>query len=346
MKSAISIVNALSEIISILKEYRKTSSKMFFVMDENTAETCFSLIKNQLDFEYLSFVLKPGEQTKSCSELLYLLEKLENYKADRDALIVNIGGGVITDLGGFAASVYKRGIAYINIPTSLIGQIDAAIGGKTGVNAFGIKNNIGSFYEAKKTIIYEGFLNTLPEELMFFSYAEVLKYALLSERSFFEEVTKNTVKDYSINSSHKKKSITKKQELCKKDFYDNNERKSLNLGHSFAHALEAYCVQENLKMHHGLAVGLGLMLSLYFSKKFLAFPKKDYDKAMFFLSDYLHYFPKQMEVLRLVELMKHDKKSKKGEFNFILLQKIGKVSIDYKISQKDLEYAIEKIYPC
>ncbi len=346
MKPAISIVNAPNDIISILKEYRKSSSKIFFIMDENTAEACFSLIQSDLDFEYHCFILKPGEETKSHTQLLFLLEEMEKNSADRDALIVNLGGGVISDLGGFAASIYKRGIAYINVPTSLIGQIDAAIGGKTGINAFGLKNNLGSFYEAEKTIIYNGFLNSLNGEVLFYSYAEVFKYALLSDKDFFNEMSETRAIEYQLLSEHHEKSINFKQELCQKDFFDKGERKILNLGHSFAHALEAYCVQEKIKMHHGLAVGLGLILSLYLSRELLAFPLKEYKKAMVFLSDYLDYYPRDIDATRIVELMKHDKKNTKGEFNFILLQEIGKAVIDYKISAEVIRNAIQKIYPC
>ncbi len=319
---------------------------MFFIMDENTAEACFSLIKPDLYFEYHCFVLKPGEETKSYTQLLFLLEEMEKNCADRDALIVNIGGGVISDLGGFAASIYKRGIAYINIPTSLIGQIDAAIGGKTGINAFGLKNNLGSFYEAEKTIIYNGFLNSLNREVLFYSYAEIFKYALLSDKDFFNQMTENKAIDYRIGTSHIQKSLMTKQELCRKDFYDRGERKSLNMGHSLAHALESYFLEEKKQIHHGLAVGLGLILSLYFSKKMLAFPKNDYDKAMFFLSDYLAYYPKNIEVLRLVEFMKRDKKNKNRNIRFVILKGVGQPVIDYEIRLEELKYAIEKTFPC
>ena len=284
--------------------------------------------------------LESGEASKAINISTYVWETLIENKADKNAVIINLGGGVVSDLGGFCASIYKRGIDFINIPTTLLAMADASIGGKTGINLSVLKNALGTFSQPKGVFINPDYLNTLPEQHYKNGLAEIFKIALICDKNFWNEL-KNTV-----TKSSKEllllKSVTLKNKIVLKDPFDNGNRKILNFGHTIGHAIESILLGTNNELLHGEAILIGMMVEshLSFQKKLLS--KKELQEVFSLLKKVFE--PQKINELNLtsiIELMKNDKKSQGNKFQFALIDKIGSCKFDVIISDSQIKKAID-----
>lgn len=335
------------------------SSKAAIVVDQNVQKLHLNKIVEafeNINLKPLIFTFPPGENTKNFDNLEKLLDQILESKLERNDILCSLGGGVIGDLTGFAASIARRSMPYIQIPTTLLSQIDSSIGGKTGINARQGKNLIGSFYQPKIVICDTDYLTTLPEREWRAGYAEMLKYALINQEDFFlflEQNYKNLKTEQTLLEKAIQISCLSKAKIVEKDEKEKGERALLNLGHTFGHAFEAFYNYNNHFIIHGEAVALGMMLAFEFSAflnlcndsdvlrvkqhlKKVGLPTK--------ISDFINPPQKAEDIFNL---MQQDKKTTKGEMNLILVHAIGKAFIAKNIDQKILmEFLRKKINAC
>ena len=269
---------------------------------------------------------------------------LQQGGATRHSLLLNLGGGMVTDLGGFAASTFKRGMAYINIPTTLLSQVDASVGGKTGINFGGLKNEIGVFNCARYVILNSVFLRTLDYENLLSGYAEMLKHGLLSSVEHWAELLRFdiTQPDYGTLQQLVVRSVAVKEDVVAQDPTEKGIRKALNLGHTAGHAIESLALQENRTVLHGYAVAWGLMMELYLSARKCGFPASRLHQMESYIKEHygkFHYDCKHYDML--YKLMQHDKKNQGGNINFTLLGGIGDIRIDQIASEPEIEEMLE-----
>lgn len=305
--------------------------KVFVLMDENTFKFCYPIVatNNFLeDAEHI--VISEGEENKHLQTVSYIWEELNKKGAKRNSLFINLGGGMVSDIGGFAASCFKRGMKVVNIPTTLLSQVDASAGGKTGFNFMGYKNEIGVFSMPEKVIVCPEFLKTLSRKEFISGFAEMLKHALIWDESYL-----NDLMAYDLNNIDYQKiaelvavSVKIKQEVVEKDPEEKNIRKSLNFGHTIGHAFESYALANNIELFHGEAVALGIIGELYLSVKLCSFPqKKLQDISAYIRKVYPSLETKDIEE-ELYSLMLHDKKNDAEGVNFTLLKDVGDFIID------------------
>ncbi len=323
---------------------QRSYSSIFVLMDENIMKHCYPLIQNESemlkDAEVL--VIDPGEEQKDLEIALQLWETLTEYEADRNSLLINIGGGMVSDLGGFVAATYKRGIDCINIPTSLLAMIDASIGGKTAINLKNLKNQVGLFVEPKAIFIQPSLLDTLNPRQWLSGYAEMLKHALIYDRDFWNELKEIKVLTRETIEPHIRRAIEIKKEIVEQDYLEQNLRKALNFGHTLGHAIESYSLENDRDfLLHGEAVAMGMLYASYLSVKKGILSEVDYSE----ISTVLRRFFKPYKVSddfidNLKSLLNQDKKKDVNGFNFTFVSAIGKSEIDQYCT---LESIIESI---
>lgn len=320
-ESSLAVVNDL-----IHRDYEKVSK--FILVDSNTFNHCFPLIVNHVPALKEAEILEvdSGEDSKSMEVVTQLCQALLDLGADRKSLLVNLGGGVITDLGGFVASVFKRGIDFINIPTSLLAQVDASVGGKVGVDLGEFKNQIGVFNHAKLVAIDSQFLKTLPNEQISSGFAEMFKHALIESKSHWDSLLNTS----SITDAHIFESVQIKYDIVKRDFKEDGDRKKLNFGHTVGHALEGMLLKKGVDILHGHAVAAGMVCEAYISHKLGGISK---DELELVVKELTHRYAKiifeEKEFEGLIQLMMTDKKNVDGKINFTILKGIGKSEINY-----------------
>lgn len=319
-----------TELEKIIREY--PSGKVFLLTEETPAKLCLPLIQSLLDrYQIRSVTIPGGESHKSVQSVELVWEMLSRFHADRKSLLINIGGGMLTDLGGFAASTFKRGMAFINIPTTLLAQVDASLGGKTGINFFGLKNEIGVFNEPDSVIINTNFLKTIDQENFLSGYAEMLKHGLIKSPAHWNELMQYDLKNINYDAlqeiiSH---SVDIKKWHVENDLTEKNIRKALNFGHTAGHAFESYALHEGRPILHGYAVVYGMIVELYLSVK-----KCGFDAALlnsisrWLLGKYEKFEITASDYKALYELMTHDKKNEGSRINFTLISEIGEVEIN------------------
>jgi 3-dehydroquinate synthase len=314
-------------------------SQLLFLVDENTHEYCLPHVLANLEttvpFEIIE--IEAGEDLKTIETATQLWEILAEFKTDRNALMVNLGGGVITDLGGFVSSTYKRGIKFINIPTTLLAMCDASIGGKTGIDHAFLKNIVGTFSNAEAVFVYPDFLKTLPFEELRSGFAEMLKHGLIADETHWQDLISITEISAENLASNIKASMKIKENVVKLDFKEQNIRKTLNFGHTFGHAFESLFLQENNAIPHGEAIVMGMICETYLSflQQFLS-----EEKLNLIVTALQFYFSYQaideFSDTKITEFMLNDKKNNTGEIKFSLLEKLGKGNFDIVVSKKNL----------
>lgn len=332
--------NAWEVFSNLIKELKP--SKVFVITDENTFKYCLPFLLEGNIFENTPEIITIpiGEIHKNINTCMEVWQTLSEKNADKDSLIINLGGGVVTDLGGFVASTFKRGLSFINIPTSLLAMVDASVGGKNGVDLGHIKNQIGVINLPEIVIVDTDFLKTLPAEHITSGLAEMLKHGIIHSNEYWERI-KN------IDKSNKAEfealiwdSIEIKKEIVTKDPFEKNLRKTLNYGHTLGHAIESYFLEnpEKETLLHGEAVAAGIILATYISKETCGFPERtlnDITKSIF------KYFPKQYfikkDIEAIINLLVFDKKNRNGQVLFVLLEDIGRQKIDCTVNN-DLIY--------
>ena len=307
------------------------------VTDVNTAR--FALGRERL------IVIPEGDTGKSLSTVCRVWDALEEMGATRHTLIVNLGGGMVTDLGGFAAATFKRGLRFINVPTTLLGAVDAAVGGKTGFNYRGLKNEIGAFAPASDVIISTRYFGTLPIQEMKSGFAEVLKHAMLSDHGEFLRLLEH---DFSVPIDHNdllerlRRSVQVKVDIVARDPNEQGERKALNMGHTVGHAFESLAMRRGKPVPHGYAVAWGLVAEAVLSHMLLHFPSEDVHQLGNFVRDNYRGFPFTCDDYdELLALMRHDKKSRNGEISCTLLAAVGDYRIGQTVADDDITAALD-----
>ena len=337
---------------SLTKAIDEVSHDLLFVLcDETTERLCLPVIS---DFECMKGVLHitipATDSHKTLESLSHVWSELQRMGATRHSLMVNLGGGMVTDLGGFAASTFKRGIPYINIPTTLLSMVDASVGGKTGINFGGLKNEIGVFNNARSVILDTIFLRTMDYENILSGYAEMLKHSLINNETMWAELLNFHIemRDESLETLRQmvNESVAVKQRIVMEDPTEHGIRKALNLGHTAGHAFESLAL-ERKPVLHGYAVAWGMIVELYLCcvktgfpqdkmRQTVAFIKENYGRMPITCDDYPH----------LIELMHHDKKNQGNAINFTLLGRIGDIRINQTASEEEIKEALDFYREC
>lgn len=339
--------NTENELIKLLSSFK--FDHLFFLTDDNTIKHCLSLFSKLYEnYTFKTICIKSGDQNKNLETLDYILNYFVENKASRNSLLINLGGGMVTDLGGFSSSIFKRGFNYINIPTTLLGMVDAAVGGKTGINYKGLKNEIGNFALPSFVILDSMFLNTLPHKEFLSGYAEIIKHSILINDKENLEKTLSTIK---TNFDEKDeldeliyKSVLIKQKIVEEDPFEKGIRKSLNLGHTFGHAFESYSYEINRPISHGFAVAWGIVAELFLSQLYCNFPKDIFTKIVEVISkNYTGFSFDKEDYTKLYDLMKHDKKNVSTNINFTLMKNIGEPMLDQTPDKEEINVALDFI---
>ena len=325
---------AFNRLNAYLKQYK--ASKVFILVDKNTHRDCLANFLQKLDtaedFEILE--IEAGEINKTIDTCSGLWKALSELDADRKSLLINLGGGVVTDLGGFVASTFKRGISYINVPTSLLAMVDASVGGKTGVDLGNLKNQIGVINHAEMVLVDSGFLATLPKNEMRSGLAEILKHGLISNENYWHKVTNLSELNLDDLDDIIKESVAIKTKVVTEDPKEDGLRKTLNYGHTLGHAIESYFLTHPKKttLLHGEAIAVGIILATNLSVKLQGFPEEKFKSiSQKLLEIYEKVEFVKDDIQQIIDLMKYDKKNSHGNINFVLLKDIGTPVIDCKV---------------
>ena len=321
-------------------------SKIFILVDENTHQFCLPLFLEKMETTAVIEIMEieSGEINKTIDTCVGVWNTLSELDADRKSLLINIGGGVITDLGGFVACTFKRGIAYINVPTTLLSMVDASVGGKTGVDLGHLKNQVGVISNPDLVLIDTNYLNTLEVNQMRSGLAEMLKHGLITGDSYwskFEDLSKLSLDDL---DGLIYESVIIKKNVVEEDPFENGLRKTLNFGHTLGHAIESYFLSNPNKttLLHGEAVVVGMILACYISTELTNFPKEKTLKIKeLFLSYYGKIAIEKSELPAIIELLKYDKKNHHGNINFVLLEDVGVTKIDCLVDDSIILDAFE-----
>ena len=328
---------ALSEAIAECKH-----DKLFVLVDETTEQLCLPLIASfGCMQEAQSIVIGATDTHKTLDTLSHVWAELQRMGATRHSLLINLGGGMVTDLGGFAASTFKRGLAYINIPTTLLSMVDASVGGKTGINFGGLKNEIGVFNNANCVILDTTFLRTMDTENLLSGYAEMLKHGLISNEQTWAELLNLDLNDLDKLGDLVEKSVAVKQRIVIEDPTEHGIRKALNLGHTVGHAFESLAL-ERKPVLHGYAVAYGLVVELYLCCVKTGFPQDKMRQTVGFIKENYGKMPITCDDYpKLIELMHHDKKNVGTDINFTLLGGIGDIRINQTATEEEIKEALD-----
>jgi 3-dehydroquinate synthase len=323
--------------------------RVFILADETTARLCVPAIEKVggLESAY-HIVIGATDACKTLSSLTHVWEELGKGGGTRHSLLINIGGGMVTDLGGFAASTFKRGISYINIPTTLLAMVDASVGGKTGINFGGLKNEIGVFSNAHTVILDTQFLQTLDRENICSGYAEMLKHGLISGEQMWAELITFDLEQPDLAKLRQMvaDSVAVKERIVEEDPTEQGIRKALNLGHTAGHAFESFALRHKPVLH-GYAVAWGLICELYLSTVKTGFPSDKMRQTVSFIKE--HYGKMTItcdDYPDLFELMTHDKKNTSGIINFTLLGGIGDIRINQTATKEEIFEALDFYREC
>lgn len=330
-----SIIHFNNKCYTSLNQHVKENnfSKIFILVDENTHQYCLSKFLEKLETNIAIEIIEieSGEINKTIDTCIGVWNTLSELDADRKSLMINIGGGVITDLGGFVACTFKRGISYINVPTTLLSMVDASVGGKTGVDLGHLKNQIGVISNPDLVLIDTQFLDTLPKDQMRSGLAEMLKHGLITGESYWNKFTDLSKLNLDDLDELIHESVIIKRNVVEEDPFENGLRKTLNFGHTLGHAIESYFLSNpnKITLLHGEAIAIGMILASYISTELIGFPKETTNSIKkLFLSYYDKVNIEKSDYPNIIELLKYDKKNNHGNINFVLLEAIGKCKID------------------
>lgn len=340
------MITILNDNFSQLNDFLSTRSfsKIFILVDENTHEYCLPALLGNLEtdlaFEILE--IEPGEEMKNIQTANQLWEILTEMQADRKALVINLGGGVITDMGGFVASTYKRGVPFINIPTTLLSMCDASLGGKTGIDLMHYKNMVGTFTFPEQIFVYPKFLETLPYKELRSGFAEMLKHGLIADKKHWENLINISKLDADAVVPHIETSMEIKQDVVQQDFQEKNIRKTLNFGHTIGHAIESLCLSQGNPVLHGEAVAMGMITETHLSFAEGLISEEDCTIIIENIQKYYPYLDiSDFKDEDIFELLINDKKNTDNKINFSLISGIGSCTFDYQCSKKGIASSIE-----
>jgi 3-dehydroquinate synthase len=335
------VINDEGYLNQLVKDLKPT--KVFLLVDENTEQQCLPLIYEHLhDINFEVIKIKAGEANKTIDTCQHIWKMLKDHKADRSSLMINIGGGVIGDMGGFCASTYMRGIKFIQMPTTLLSQVDASVGGKLGVDLDGVKNMIGVFQDPRAVVIHTSFLQTLPYKELLSGYAELLKHGLIADAEIWEELS--TIKDITSIDFERVvyQSVLIKKTVTEQDPHEKGLRKILNFGHTIGHAIETVSLSSDQPLLHGEAIAIGIVTEAYLSLQKGYITQDQYNtiksriKALYgnkYKSLPLHS--------SIIPIMKLDKKNHGGNILYALIKEIGKATYDISVGEDLLVRALD-----
>jgi len=327
--------HCLAEFAEHLSSDAYREVKIFILVDENTSQHCLpSLMVKVPSLANAEVVeIESGEGSKSLEVVARIWEVLSELGADRSSILINLGGGVITDLGGFIAGTFKRGVRFFNIPTSLLAQVDASTGGKTGFNHSGLKNEIGLFNNPKAVYVDPEFLDSLPKNQLLSGFAEMIKHALIYSPGYWKTLSDVSLFDLSTIDESIHRSILIKNEIVGSDPFESGRRKILNFGHTIGHALESYSGESDLKsLLHGEAVAIGMVCESFISHRVAGLSESKLGEiSSFIFGSFAKVDLEGFNHHRLIELMRHDKKNSSDRINFSLLTDIGDSGYDYEV---------------
>ena len=328
--------NTLAELVKFIQQ--GNYSRFFILTDENTAEHCLPLIRQQLNnmdnFDIIE--INAGEESKNIDFCVGVWKMLIDFEADRQSLLINLGGGVISDLGGFAASTYKRGIDFVHVPTTLLSQVDASVGGKTGIDLDSIKNIIGTFTQPKAVFIEHSFLKTLPARQILSGLAEMLKHGLIIDAEYWS-LLKNSDLDHP-SAELVYHSIEIKNKVVIEDPHEKSIRKSLNFGHTIGHAIETYSLMnDDNPLTHGEAIAIGMICEAKLSQQKVGLSEDELRDITDTIGNlYPRYEISESIFKKLYNIMLKDKKNQSGRINCTLLTNIGQCRIDNICTEDEL----------
>jgi 3-dehydroquinate synthase len=333
--------SGLNQLLPFLEEGKY--SQVFIFTDRNTSELCLPVLQEMLG-DYSTFDLietDPGEENKNIDFCIGIWKTLLDFNADRKALMINLGGGVITDMGGFVASTYKRGIDFINIPTTLLSQVDASVGGKTGIDIDNVKNMVGTFTLPQAVFIESRFLETLPERELLSGFAEIIKHGLIADADYYQKIKQGSYLDPSSELVYR--SVVIKNEVVLEDPLEKGLRKILNFGHTIGHAVESYALEnDKAPLTHGEAIAIGMICEAWLSVKNSSLSDDELnDITNYIKSIYPKYHIKTDSYDQLKELMNSDKKNEHGQIMFSLLNSIGDCMYNFRVSDQDIKDSMD-----
>ncbi len=335
--------DVLEDFNSILEDCQGEYSNIFIFCDENSAKHCLPHLIGQVPMLIGSELIEieSGEHNKTLSICQEVWETIGESKADRKAIFVNLGGGVVCDMGGMIASLYKRGIKFFHIPTTLLAQVDASIGGKLAVDLGAHKNQIGLFRNPDIVLVDPKFLNTLPERHWLSGLAEVLKHALIADADYWTFLSGMDLQNEEFLIALLQKSITIKNTIVLEDWEEKGIRKTLNFGHTIGHALESNALENKGDLLHGEAVAIGLAVETILSQMTNSLTSEECSIILDSLKGIFNLEPiKEEDFSDLIEWMRHDKKSDGAQINFTLLNKIGQADYNKTVSENVIEEAM------
>lgn len=333
-----------NDIHHLLSKYIKDHafSSIGILVDEHTREFCLPVLGESVENACI-LEIESGETNKNLDTCQSIWLQLTAALFDRHALLINLGGGVIGDMGGFCAATYKRGITFINIPTTLLAQVDASVGGKLGIDFRGYKNHIGVFKEPDRVFIDPVFLTTLPHRELRSGFAEVIKHALISDAAYWPNIVKYRFSEQDWQS-HIKHSVRIKKQIVKMDPMEKGPRKILNFGHTIGHAIESYFLnQPDRNLLHGEAIAAGMVIESYLSREILAIRELELMEIQnYIFSVFDKILISENDIEPIINLSIQDKKNEKGIINFSLLKEIGAATYNIPVSRSEMEAALTR----
>lgn len=335
------LVEKISDYID-LKNY----SKVFVITDDHIKPLFYNKLVGALTIPTEHISLPSGEKEKNIESIQKIWEAMHKAQCDRKSLVINLGGGVVGDMGGFAASTYMRGIDFINIPTTLLAQVDASVGGKTGINFSGIKNLIGTFDQPKAVIIDTQTLKTLPKREFLSGFAEIIKHGLIKDEEYFRQVTSKHPLEFTNNEMEDiiAKSCQIKADIVQADIQESDARKLLNFGHTIGHAIEALSLDTPTPLHHGEAISIGMFAEAKISQLVNELSIEDLNTIKTSLINAgLPVSVTQFDFNQVLTKMKSDKKTEKEIINFTLVESLGKAVCNQKVSEEIIESSLAYI---
>ena len=346
MQNQINISYGSEGLTALVQQLNKHEySSLFVLVDENTKQHCLTRFLAHTELNPTSvLVMQAGEENKHLSTCEKLWNELSSLGADRNSALINLGGGVVTDLGGFVACTFKRGIDFYNIPTTLLSMVDASVGGKTGIDLGALKNQIGIIQEPQQVVIDSQWLSTLPLEEVRSGFAEMLKHGLIADANYWGKLKDLVDLTPEVLSPYIKPSVAVKSEVVQEDPYEKGLRKTLNFGHTLGHAIESYFLVTPSKQRllHGEAIAIGMVLEAYLSIECCGLsPEEAKEIKLVFQQFYPQVKIKEEDVDAILALLRHDKKNKAGRINFVLLTKIGIPAIDVQVPQELFQKAFD-----
>jgi 3-dehydroquinate synthase len=343
--SSLSFHYTLEHLAEYLSRLTSKASNFYIITDSNVQESVLPDLLPLIhpDKQVEIFEVEPGEESKSIEIASQVWSGLLESNADRHSVILNIGGGVVTDLGGFIASIYKRGIPFIHIPTSVMAMCDAAIGGKTGIDFNFYKNAVGTFCEPLATLIYPHFIKSLPSNELKSGYAEMLKHAVIADSQLFTALESIEVDNADHIALFIERSATIKHEIVSSDFLEKGRRKILNFGHTIGHALESCMLEKGAPISHGHAVALGMLAESALAAQIGCLLQDEYYKIQNIIEGN-YSKPKGLHFEDIIGFIRNDKKNRNNQILFSLPDGLGNAQWDISISEQDIQTVIEDLF--